>query len=153
MKQRMVLGLSALALSLLSLVAVAPAGADAKTTVCKLNYALKGWSDIYKTSGGWGTITCDNGQTAPVKISTKGGVLMAGKPEMWNGHGKFSEVRSISELYGSYASPTAAAGAVNAVKSSEAQTMTKGEVSLALAGSGDGVETGVSFDKLTISRR
>jgi hypothetical protein len=150
MKQRMVLGLSALALSLLSLTAVAPAGADAKTTVCKMNYALKGWSAFYKTSSGWGTIICDHGQTAPVKITTKGGGFTAGKSEIRDGHGKFSEVRSISELYGSYASVTAAAGAV---KSSEAQAMTKGEVSLALAGTGTGVELGLSFNKFTISRR
>jgi hypothetical protein len=150
MKQRMVLGLSALALSLMSLMAVAPAGADAKTTVCKMNYSLKGWSAFYKTSSGWGTITCDNGQTAPVKITTKGGGLMVGKSEIRDGHGKFSEVGSIRELYGSYANVTAVAGAV---KSAEAQAMTKGEVSLALAGTGTGVELGVSFDKFTISRR
>src|SRR5436853_3337995 len=117
MKQRMVLGLSALVLSLMSPIAVAPAGADAKTTVCRMNYALKGWSAFYKTSSGWGTITCDNGQTAPVKISTKGGGLTAGKSEIRDGHGKFSEVQNIRELYGSYVSVTAAAGAV---KSSEA---------------------------------
>jgi hypothetical protein len=61
MKRRMVLGLSAL---ILSLTAVAPAGAVAATTVCRMDYALKGWSVFYKTSRGSGTITCDNGQTA-----------------------------------------------------------------------------------------
>lgn len=113
-----------------------------------MNYSLKDWSPFYKTSSGWGTITCDNGQTAPVKITTTGGGFTAGKSEIRDGHGKFSEVGSIRELYGSYASVTAAAGAV---KSSEAQAMTQGEVSLALAGSG--VELGLSFGKFTITRQ
>ncbi len=150
MKRRMMLGLSTLVLSLISLLAVAPAGADVKTTVCRMDYTLKGWSAFYKTSSGSGTITCDNGQTAKAKISAKAGGLTAGKSEIRDGHGKFSEVRDIQELFGSYASATAAAGAV---KSSEAQALTKGEVSLALAGTGNGVEIGVSFGKFTITRR
>lgn len=147
MKRRMILGLTAL---VLSLAAVASVGADAKgTTVCNMDYSLKGWSAFYKTSSGSGTITCENGQSAKVKISAKGGGLTAGKSEVREGHGKFSEVADIKELFGSYASGTAAAGAV---KSSEAQAMTKGEVSLALAGKGTGVELGVSFGKFTITR-
>lgn len=147
MKRRMILGLSAL---VLSLAAVASVGADAKnTTVCKMDYTLKGWSAFYKTSSGSGTITCENGQTANVKISAKGGGLTAGKSEVREGHGKFSEVADIKELFGSYANAEAAAGAV---KSSEAQALTKGEVSLALAGKGTGVELGVSFGKFTITR-
>ncbi|HEX4964129.1 MAG TPA: hypothetical protein VF173_25105 [Thermoanaerobaculia bacterium] len=147
MKARRTLSLSAL---VLSLIAVAPAAAVADTTVCRMDYTLKGWSAIYKTSHGAGTITCDNGQTAEVKISAKGGGLTAGKSEIRDGHGKFSEVANIKELFGSYATATATAGVV---KSSEAQVMTKGEVSLALAGSGTGVDLGVSFGKFTISRR
>jgi hypothetical protein len=143
----MVLGLSAL---VLSLIAAAPAGAKAETTVCRMDYTVKGWSAFYKTSRGSGTITCDNGQTARAKISAKGGGLTAGKSEIRDGHGKFSAVGDIRELFGTYASATAAAGAV---KSSEAQALTKGEVSLALAGTGTGVELGVSFGKFKITRR
>lgn len=147
MKRRMILGLSAL---VLSLAAVASVGAETKgTTVCNMEYTLKGWSAFYKTSSGSGTITCENGQTAKVKISAKGGGLTAGKSEVREGHGKFSEVSDIKELFGSYANASAAAGAV---KSSEAQALTKGEVSLALAGKGTGVELGVSFGKFTITR-
>jgi hypothetical protein len=143
----MILGLSAL---VLSLAAVASVGAEAKgTTVCNMDYTLKGWSAFYKTSSGSGTITCENGQTAKVKISAKGGGLTAGKSEVREGHGKFSEVSDIKELFGSYANASAAAGAV---KSSEAQALTKGEVSLALAGKGTGVELGISFGKFTITR-
>jgi hypothetical protein len=145
MKRRTILGLSAL---LLSLTAVAPAGA-AGTTVCRMDYALKGWSAFYKTSRGSGTITCDNGQTAKVKLSASGGGLTAGKSEVRDGHGKFSEISDIRELFGTYASASAAAGAV---QSSEAQALTKGEVSLALAGTGTGIELGVSFGKFKITK-
>ena len=148
MKRRMILGLSAL---VLSLAAVASVGADTKnTTTCKIDYTLKGWSAFYKTASGSGTITCENGQTANVKISAKGGGLTAGKSEIRDGHGKFSEVADIKELFGSYANGAVSAGAV---KSSEAQAMTKGEVSLALAGHGTGVDLGISFGKFTITRR
>ncbi|PYQ66157.1 MAG: hypothetical protein DMF53_04025 [Acidobacteria bacterium] len=149
MKRHMILGLSAL---LLSLIAVAPAAGDmAKTTtICRMDYTLKGWSAFYKSSRGSGTITCDNGQTARAKIAATGGGLTAGKSVIRDGHGTFSEVADIQELFGSYADATAAAGAG---KSSEAQALTKGEVSLALAGKGTGVELGVSFGKFTITRR
>lgn len=147
MKRSMVPGLLAL---LLSLTAVAPAGAIGGTTVCRMDYTLKGWSIFYKASRGAGTITCDNGQTAQAKISAKGGGLTAGRSEIREGYGKFSEVGDIQELFGTYAMATAAAGAV---KSSEAQALTKGEVSLALAGNGTGVELGVSFGKFTITRQ
>lgn len=147
MKRRMILGLSAL---LLSLTAVAPAGAVAGTTMCRMDYTLKGWSIFYKASRGAATITCDNGQTATAKISAKGGGLTAGKSQVRDGHGKFSEVDDIKELFGTYAMATAAAGAG---QSAEAQALTKGEISLALAGSGTGIELGVSFGKFTITRR
>ena len=146
MKRRMVLGSLALLLSLTA----APTGAVAGTTVCRMDYTLKGWSIFYKASRGAAMITCDNGQTAQAKISAKGGGLTAGRSEIRDGYGKFSEVGDIQELFGTYAMATAAAGAV---KSSEAQALTKGEVSLALAGNGTGVELGVSFGKFTITRR
>jgi len=147
MKLRMALGLSTMALSLLAATA---ADATTTTTVCRMDYTLKGWSAFYKTSHGTGTITCDNGQTAAAKISAKCGGLTAGKSEVRDGHGKFSAVGDIKELFGSYANANAAAGAGNA---SEAQAMTKGEVSLALAGKGTGIDLGVSFGKFTIAPR
>lgn len=144
--QRVIIGFSALALSLLMM---APALADTNTTVCQMDYTLKGWSAFYKTAHGSGTITCADGQTAKVKIKATGGGLTAGKSEIREGYGKFSEVANIKELFGSYATASAAAGAVH---SSEAQAMTKGEVSLALAGKGTGMELGVSFGKFTITK-
>jgi hypothetical protein len=124
--------------------------ARAKTTVCEMHYTLAGWSAFYKTASGSGTITCDNGQTAKVGLSAKGGGLTAGKYKIRDGYGKFSEVGDISELFGTYAQAGAEAGAG---KSSSATAMTKGEVSLALAGNGTGVNLGVSFGKFTISKK
>ncbi|MEO6195046.1 MAG: hypothetical protein ABIS20_18680 [Thermoanaerobaculia bacterium] len=122
----------------------------AAATVCEMRFTLSGWSAIYKTASGQGTITCDNGEKAKVSLNGKGGGLTAGKYKIRDGYGKFSEVGNIEELFGSYAQATAEAGAV---KSSTANVLTKGDVSLALAGSGSGVNLGVSFGKFTISKR
>ena len=121
-----------------------------KMTSCEIVYNLKGWSLIYKTSKGEGHISCSNGQTADVAIETHGGGLTVGKSEIIGGEGKFSEVRSIDELFGTYATVEAHAGAT---KSVGAQAMTKGEVSLSLAGTGQGVDLGFSFGGFTIERK
>jgi len=65
-------------------------------------------------------------------------------------HGEFSGVRDIQDVVGTYASAEAHAGAS---KSAKAQAMTKGEVSLALAGKGAGWDLGIAFGKFTISGR
>ena len=115
---------------------------------CSMTFEMKGWSAIYKTYSGTGTVKCTNGQTAQVKLDTKGGGLTVGKSEI-DGKGEFSGVKSIEEIFGSYAQAEAHAGAV---KSSRASVMTKGEVSLALSGTGRGWDLGIAFGKLTISR-
>lgn len=122
----------------------------AEATDCTMTFSLTSWSIFYKASKGTGTITCDNGQTATVRLEGKGGGLTAGRSKVNDGFGRFSEVGSIKDVFGTYVAGGAAAGAG---KSSEAQVVTKGEVSLALAGNGTGVELGVSFGKFTISRR
>lgn len=149
MRRHMVLGLAGMALLLL-VAAPAAAAETMTTTVCKMDFTLKGWSAGYKTAKGTGTISCDNGQTAEVKLHGTGGGLTAGRSAVRDGHGKFTPVAGIGELFGAYASAGAAAGAG---PSSEAQALTKGEVSLSLTGTGTGVELGVSFGKFTISRR
>jgi hypothetical protein len=118
-------------------------------TRCEMTFDLKGWSAFYKTAKGTGTIRCDNGQTAKVRIKAKGGGITFGKSEVVGGTGKFSEARSIEELFGSYVQSEAHAGAG---KSASAQAMTKGEISLALAGTGRGVDIGFAFGKFTIER-
>jgi len=116
---------------------------------CKMTYSLSGWSVFYKTASGSGTISCDNGQTAKVKVRAKGGGITFGKTEIVRGAGNFTGVRDIGELFGSYAQAEAHAGVV---KSADAQVLTKGAVSLALAGTGRGIDLGVAFGKFTIQR-
>jgi hypothetical protein len=124
-------------------------GLAANATVdCELTFTMKGWSAFYKTASGTGTIKCNNGQSMNVKLSAKGGGLTVGKSSIENGHGKFSASTGVQELLGSYIAAEAHAGAV---KASKAQVMTKGEVSLALSGTGRGWDLGIAFGKLTIS--
>ena len=99
---------------------------------------------------GTGVVTCDNGQRLAVKISTKGGGISFGKSKIENGTGEFSGVDDIRDVLGTYATAEAHAGAV---KSSKAQVMTKGDVSLALAGTGKGWDVGFAFGKFVIEAR
>lgn len=85
-----------------------PAGAA--MTKCTMRFDLKGWSAFYKTASGSGTVSCDNGQSAAVSIKATGGGLTVGKSKIKNGHGTFSEVSSIGEVFGSYAEAEAHAG-------------------------------------------
>lgn len=137
-------------LCLLTLTVAAVAARPAAATDCELRFTLKGWAAFYKTASGSGKITCDNGQTVKVRLEAKGGGLAAGKSKVDDGYGKFSEVSDISELFGTYVQANASAGAG---KSSEAGVVTKGEVSLALAGHGTGIDLGITFGKFTISKR
>jgi hypothetical protein len=116
---------------------------------CEMKFSLSGWSAFYKRADGTGTVTCNNGQTARVKLEARGGGLTAGKSSIENGKGEFSGVKNIEEIFGKYVNAQAGAGAV---KASGAQAMTKGEVSLALAGTGRGWDLGISFGKFTIKR-
>lgn len=126
-----------------------PSVAAAADINCTMKFTMKGWSAFYKTSAGKGTVKCSNGQSVQVTLSAKGGGLTVGKSSIEDGNGQFSAIASIDELFGSYIAAEAHAGAV---KSSGAQVMTKGEVSLALSGTGRGFDLGVSFGALTISR-
>lgn len=123
--------------------------ASSQLMTCRMTFNLKGWSAFYKTAKGDGEIHCSNGQSAKVKIRATGGGITFGKSEVIGGTGKFSGARSIDELFGSYVQSEAHAGAG---KSADAQAMTKGEVSLALAGTGRGVDIGFAFGKFTIER-
>ena len=126
----------------------APAGAAGKID-CEMHFSLTGWAAIYKHAEGSGTITCSDGKSYRVNIVAVGGGLTAGKYKLEGATGKFSEVYEASELFGSYAEGEANAGVV---KSGVAEVLTKGNVSLALAGSGEGVNLGISFGKFTIQR-
>ena len=138
-----------LALAAPALLAVSSVAAAADASLkCTMSFTLKGWSALYQTASGSGTIHCSNGETLHVKLSAKGGGLTVGK-SVETGHGEFSDVESVNELFGAYAAAQAHAGAV---KSAQAQVMTKGEVSLALSGKGRGWELGIAFGELKIER-
>lgn len=135
--------------AMMSLVALAqPAWGG--STKCTMKYSLAGWSAGYSTASGSGTISCDNGQSARVSLRATGGGVTAGKSKIVNGSGTFSEVEDISELFGSYASAEAHAGMVG---SSAAQVVTKGTVSLAFAGTGKGIDLGVTFGEFVIQKQ
>ncbi|WP_296253216.1 hypothetical protein [uncultured Stenotrophomonas sp.] len=129
---------------------LAPAAQAAGNIDCELHYNLTGWSMFYKTSSGTGTITCDNGASIPVKISAKGGGLTVGRTTITDGRGRFSGAYSLNDLLGTYAAAEAHASASRA---NDAQAMTKGDISLALAGTGHGWSIGVGFGKFVIERR
>jgi hypothetical protein len=116
---------------------------------CTLRFDISGWSVFYKRSTGHGTISCSNGQTMRVRIEARGGGLSVGKSTIENGVGEFSGVRDINQLLGSYLSAEAHAGAL---RSAKAQVVTKGEVSLALSGTGSGWDVGVAFGNFRIKR-
>jgi hypothetical protein len=145
MKYRTLALWGAVALALGTAVTAQAADADLD---CRLNYSLTGWAAIYKHAEGHGVVTCENGQTMNVKITAKGGGLTVGKSHIDNGKGKFSDVYKINDVLGSYAQGEASIGAG---KSAGAHVMTKGTVSLALAGNGQGVDIGISFGAFTIS--
>jgi hypothetical protein len=123
--------------------------AQARMIKCHMKYSMEGWSVFYKSATGRGTITCDNGQTAPVTLRAKGGGLTAGKVNIIDGIGNISEVTDIDQVFGKYASAEASAGAGNAAA---AQVVTKGPVSIALSGKGKGMDLGWSFGEFVIEK-
>lgn len=114
---------------------------------CKLSFSLSGWSAIYSQAEGKGVVTCKDGSSLPVLISVKGGGLTAGRTQVDHGTGEFTHVRTINDVLGRYAQGEAHAGVL---KSGTAQLLTKGTVSLALAGSGQGIDLGVDVGEFTL---
>jgi len=143
-------GFAAAGLALAIAAATAPSAQAAEAQLdCSMRFSLTGWSAIYKHAEGSGVVSCENGQSMKVKISAKGGGLTVGKSHIDDGKGEFTDVHKMSDILGTYAQgeATAAAG-----KSATAQVLTKGTVSLALAGTGEGVDLGISFGGFTISK-
>lgn len=124
-----------------------PAAAHAGDLTCKMRFQLSGWSVFYQTATGSGTVTCSNGQSMRVHIRVKGGGLTFGKSKITDGIGRFGGVDSIGEIKGHYANAQAHAGAE---KSASAQVLTKGDVTLALSGTGEGWNLGVAFGAFII---
>lgn len=127
--------------------AVTPARAAGADLECKLRYSLSGWSLIYKHTTGTGVVSCNNGKSMPVRVTAKALGLTAGKWHIDNGQGKFTDVHNIHEVLGAYAQASANAGLA---KSGEAQVLSKGDISLALSGAGEGVNLGVDIGQFKI---
>ena len=122
--------------------------AQAADLSCKMSFTLKGWSLIYKTASGHGTVRCSDGSSMKVRISSKGGGLTAGKTTIDDGHGDFTGVKSIKDVLGAYATGSAHAAAV---KAGDATIVTKGEISLAITGTGRGWDVGVDLGEFKIT--
>ena len=144
----MTLGLRALTIGALAATVVLGVASAHAATKCEMSFRLEGWSAFYKTSHGTGRVTCDNGQARTVVLRTKGGGVTFGASKIVNGHGEFSPVDDVREIYGDYANADVHAGAG---KSADAQVVTKGSVSLALSGKGRGINLGFAFGKFTIT--
>jgi hypothetical protein len=114
---------------------------------CKLRFEMQGWSAIYKKATGSGTVSCSDGAAIKVMLASKGLGLTAGKSSIDAGKGTFAGVKDISDVLGDYVAAGASAGAV---KASSASVLTKGEVSLALSGTGRGWDLGVSISDFSI---
>jgi hypothetical protein len=125
-----------------------PAAAD--LVQCTMTFDLSGWSFGIKSTKGEGKVTCSNDQSADVKISSGGAGLTVGKSDIVDGNGTFSDVKDISEIFGTY---VALEGGISATKGGGGQVMTKGEISLAISGSGRGWEAGASLGGFTIERK
>ena len=137
------------ALACASLLLAAPAD-SAELIKCRLVYDLEGWSFFYKHARGTGRITCSNKAASQVSIVAHGGGPTVGTQRVTDGKGVFSAVREIEELYGTYAEADAHAGAGGAV---DARVLVKGNVSLSLAGTGQGVSIGIAFGSFRIVPR
>jgi hypothetical protein len=145
MRRFLVLGLVGFGLALLM-----PASEALALTKCRMNFELRGWSFIYRNSKGTGNVDCTNGQSAAVRLTLHAGGFTAGKFDILNGQGVFSEVKDISEIFGTYVVASGHAGATKAVSG---WAMTKGEISLAISGDGRGWTLGADIGGFTIKRR
>jgi hypothetical protein len=144
-----VLQMTILKMLLLTIVCLFPViSASAAMTSCRISYNLKGWSVFYKQYKGSGVVRCENGQRRNVSLITRGGGITLGKSEINKGKGKFTEVTNIDEIFGTYVVLDGHAGVT---KSAEGQVMTKGEVSLAISGTGRGFDLGAALGAFTIT--
>jgi hypothetical protein len=124
----------------------APGAAQAKFISCQLDYRAHAWSIFYKNVTG--TVECSNGSSARVKLKLHGVGFTIGVSDL-EGNARFSEVREIDEVFGTYGSVE---GHTGVVKSVEGRVMTKGPISLSQAGKGRGFDLGFAFGGFSIRR-
>jgi hypothetical protein len=138
-------------LVLFSYALATPAETQTGTIDCKMIFNFKSWSFFYHSGKGKGTITCSDKSTANVTLRTKGGgVVDFGKSDVIKGHGKFSPVTKIDELYGSYSGTGAGIGVGKTAGGLQLSKTKDGVVNLDLSGTGLGVELGVHFGDFKI---
>ncbi|MGH8081448.1 MAG: hypothetical protein ACREP7_12815 [Lysobacter sp.] len=142
-------GTAALALAMAGMFSAQPAYAAGAETKCHMTFNTSGWAAIYKHIDGSGHVSCDNGQKADVRIHVRGAGLTAGKYSIENGKGEFTKLGKIDEIFGTYVTAGANAGAI---KSAEGLAMTKGQVSLAVSGTGRGFNLGIDVSGFEIVR-
>ena len=127
----------------------APTQTSAGLMTCTMKFKMSGLSLIYKHYDGTGEVQCRNGDKAQVILTSNSVGFTIGKSEI-EGGGVFSEVKSINEIFGDYASMESHVGFLN---SYDAQLLTRGEISLALKAQGRGIDIGATFGALNIKRR
>lgn len=137
------------------LLAMAAAAANAaeppaqRNLDCSLAFTSSEWSAVYASAVGEGTVTCKDGTSMPVTIAAKGIGITAGKWKISDGRGTFTQVARIEDVLGSY---LAVEGDIGLVKAGTAGAMTKGKVSLVLAGKGAGFDAGIAVSRFKIER-
>ena len=138
--------------SMLAIMAIASIEASAaeRDLKCHLTFESKQWSVLYQEAQGSGTVSCKDGSSMLVTIAAKGIGITAGKWKITHGSGTFTKVRSLDDVLGTYASLSADAGLS---KAATAQALTKGNVSLALAGTGSGFDVGLAVSGFRLSKK
>lgn len=118
-------------------------------TQCTLQFTMRSWSFIYKSSKGQGTVTCNNGQHARVRLRAHGGGLTVGVNKTLAGRGTFTHTASITDVFGTYGGVDAHGGAGD---SGGSRALVKGDVGLTITGTGKGVNAGIDVGSFTITR-
>ena len=132
---------------LVSLLLLMPFSSRAETQSCSITYNLTGWSFLYKAYKGTGVVQCSNGETARVSLTLHGGGLTLGVADIENAKGKFTGIKSLQDIYGTYFSIDVHAGFA---RSAEARALFKGYIAGGGAGVGGGYNLGLTFSGLTI---
>jgi hypothetical protein len=134
---------------LLMAIAMDPVLAKDRDLKCNLAFTSSQWSAVYMKTTGQGTVTCQDGSSMAVAIAAKGIGITAGKWKITDGRGTFTHVEKIEDVLGNY---LALSGDAGAAKAGTAQVLTKGKVSLALAGKGEGFDLGIAVSSFGITR-
>lgn len=125
------------------------AAASDRDLHCTLEFTSTEWSAVYASTIGRGTVDCKDGASMQVSIEAKGLGLTAGKWKITSGKGTFTHVRKIDDVLGSY---VAVSGDIGVGKAGTARVLSKGSVSLALAGKGEGFDLGVAISSFRIAK-